>query len=379
MSHFAGEASFSNLIDRLYASALDGSLWRELADDLAAVLDTRSATLQIRNIAASTAEIVARTSGTDDATEAAYKAYYYKHDVWATRALELDKVTVTRGEEIISEADLQKTEIYQDFFRKLGIFRVLGAVLPLSNDQAGLIGVHRSKPEPTFSQTDSDKLTYLLPHFQRALQVRQRLGVSDSTANQKANAFDDKDYGVLLLDRAGRLLYANSEAERVLKKSDALVLNDGVVSTQHVRSAIRLQRLINDAAHTAALRDGVPGGAMSIPRADRFPLALLVAPFQAVLNPAATPIPAALVLIRDPEVQESLNQMLQSLFGLTPAEAKIANALASGSSIEVIAASSNLSHHTVRTQLKSISQKTGTSRQGELIALVLKATAFPKL
>jgi DNA-binding CsgD family transcriptional regulator len=63
--------------------------------------------------------------------------------------------------------------------------------------------------------------------------------------------------------------------------------------------------------------------------------------------------------------------ILHGLFDLSPAEARVAQKIVEGSSIEDIAAANNLSRETIRSQLKSVLTKTGTSRQAELVGLLM--------
>jgi DNA-binding CsgD family transcriptional regulator len=63
-------------------------------------------------------------------------------------------------------------------------------------------------------------------------------------------------------------------------------------------------------------------------------------------------------------------KVLSEAFSLSPAEANVASRLAGGFSPEEIADQLQLSRETVRNQIKSIFAKTGTHRQGELIALI---------
>lgn len=62
---------------------------------------------------------------------------------------------------------------------------------------------------------------------------------------------------------------------------------------------------------------------------------------------------------------------------LTPAEDPIARAFAEGHSVESSAAALSISPETVRTQLKRVMAKTGTSRQAELVQLLAGTTSFP--
>lgn len=63
------------------------------------------------------------------------------------------------------------------------------------------------------------------------------------------------------------------------------------------------------------------------------------------------------------------------LFGLTPAEGRLAVKLAGGLSLEEISATQETQITTLRAQLRSIFIKTGTARQAQLVALIWRASA----
>jgi DNA-binding CsgD family transcriptional regulator len=65
-------------------------------------------------------------------------------------------------------------------------------------------------------------------------------------------------------------------------------------------------------------------------------------------------------------------ELLRGLHGLTPAEAELVGQLARGRSLEEAARARGVSINTVRSQLKQVFSKTGTSRQGELVQLVFR-------
>jgi DNA-binding CsgD family transcriptional regulator len=68
--------------------------------------------------------------------------------------------------------------------------------------------------------------------------------------------------------------------------------------------------------------------------------------------------------------------LIRSLFGLSPGEARVARAIAQGRTIDQIAEESGVSRETVRTQVKAILAKTGTSRQAEMALLL---AGLPKM
>jgi len=69
--------------------------------------------------------------------------------------------------------------------------------------------------------------------------------------------------------------------------------------------------------------------------------------------------------------------VLARLFGLTPAESKLAVALMPGKCLEESASELGVTRESGRTHLKRILDKTSTHRQGELVRLLF--TAVPQV
>jgi DNA-binding CsgD family transcriptional regulator len=83
----------------------------------------------------------------------------------------------------------------------------------------------------------------------------------------------------------------------------------------------------------------------------------------------------AILLLTDLEAQPELPESrLMLLFGLTPAEARLAARLGTGATLEEAAEALQVSLGTARNQLKAVFAKTQTNRQAELIALLWRAS-----
>ena len=68
-------------------------------------------------------------------------------------------------------------------------------------------------------------------------------------------------------------------------------------------------------------------------------------------------------------------ELVQSLFDLTPAEARVARSLAAGKSVDDIAADGGTSANTIRTQVRGVLEKTGCKRQVDIVALLTAISA----
>ena len=67
---------------------------------------------------------------------------------------------------------------------------------------------------------------------------------------------------------------------------------------------------------------------------------------------------------------------MQAWYRMTPAEARLTQALVNGLSLQEYAAQAELSFHTVRSQLKAVVGKVGVGRQADLVRVVLTGPAI---
>ena len=92
------------------------------------------------------------------------------------------------------------------------------------------------------------------------------------------------------------------------------------------------------------------------------------------LRDSASPIAALTVF--EPMPPEENESALAASFNLTPAEARVAGYLVQGMAPKQVAALCGVSPCTVRSQVRTVFEKTGVRRQPELVRLLLLASTF---
>jgi DNA-binding CsgD family transcriptional regulator len=368
------EERLSDLIGQVYDAALDPTLWAGVGSGIARALNSASTALVVQN-SREHPQWLSRTANLADDAARQYEAHYHKLDEWALRAARKGTSRIFIGQELISDADFVRTEFYNDWCRKVEGFHVVGSVFSVANGTIGLLGVHR--PEGGNAYTTGDKVLTgrLLSHLRRALQIRQHLSHVGIERQAVLDTFERTGVATLVVASDGHVLYANGESERLLREGDVVRLVGGKLAAGSPREAARLAQLIQAAVEVAATAGGAAGEALKLERADRLPLTVLVAPFRPARDGFGAELPAALVFIRDPERPSAAGIALQGLFGLTVMEACIAAALCQGKSLEDITRQHGISINTAKTHLKGILLKTGTRRQAELVALLLRSVA----
>lgn len=114
--------------------------------------------------------------------------------------------------------------------------------------------------------------------------------------------------------------------------------------------------------------------ALSLSRpSQKRPLSVLIAPARR-RHPDSRP--STILFVSDPErAMGGRESILEGLYGLSRAEARLAAGLMQGKSLDETAGELGISIHTGRTHLKRVLSKTSTRRQGELIRLLLAGPA----
>lgn len=186
-------------------------------------------------------------------------------------------------------------------------------------------------------------------------------------AAQMASVFDCIRMPLLLLDHSLRVLMANTAAQALISSKppteDASASPSGVAIP-----GVPADRLAPLVGRACGLAGSVAASVMQVkPTASQPALQIVVLPIVAkgALKSAQ---PVALVLVHGrPDAQDSAGLLLQHIYGLTPAEERLALMILHGESPGTAATRLQISLSTVRCQLSSVLQKTGAQRQADLV------------
>lgn len=183
---------------------------------------------------------------------------------------------------------------------------------------------------------------------------------------------------VLILDSQRRVVFANREAEALLKKGDVISLDskEQIFCKDHVAQNFLLQYLTSQKmADTSLFNDDE--GSFLIPKLDGWPLVAMVGCDQldalSFSEEECDTEGYVTLMIRDPNARKpEKSGKLMEYFGLSGAESSVVGELVKGSSTDEIARKRSVSVITIRNQLKSAQNKMGVARQSELVSLVLR-------
>lgn len=271
-----------------------------------------------------------------------------------------------------------ETEFHQDFARPQGFRHVMGGTLLTHGHRLVNFTYFRTAAAGPYSRAEMRLHALLARHIANAVGLRDELDALRRQVAASSYLIDRLAFGVMLLDCAGRIRFANRAAREILAEHDGLAAAGATLYAQHPADSRRLANLIGGVASRQAADAAIVRAIIARPSG------------RMALSVAALPVPrgwtafdandgAVLLLVTDPERRPAFDhRYLAQRFGFGDNETKLAVALTQGFDMRQAARVAGLTYETARWYLKTIFEKTGTRRQSQLVALLvadLAATA----
>jgi DNA-binding CsgD family transcriptional regulator/PAS domain-containing protein len=289
--------------------------------------------------------------------------------------------TLLRLSEALPQSVLRHDEWYNEWILRGGICDIMGTALHESPSRKMTFGLHRATGDTGPFPRDAERLQALMPSLRDA--ARLHIGLIDAGYRSAIGrrSIEQLTAGAIFTDKDGRIIDANRAGEQILLADDGLTaMRNGQIAARRSFETAKLARLI---ANAAAAEGSVPSaGCMLIARDDgRLPYVVRVAPASRGLT--GDDMPMAMLVISSPEERRVSEGELAELYGLSPAESRIAMALTQGKKLTALATELDLRITTLRSQLSSLLRKCEVERQSDLVRLIstipLATASHPEL
>ncbi|MBL8699687.1 MAG: helix-turn-helix transcriptional regulator [Alphaproteobacteria bacterium] len=358
----------------LYDAAVGELPWEEALDRLAGAIDAR---------------IVAMTSF-DTQTSAVHHRIFRNLDPvlveeYVTAYRELDPrfhvMRASPGAVIHdglhqTDAMMDRDPFYAWYERTSGMRYYIGGSTRPGGRLSASLSLHRPRARGPVAEVEIARFTLLFEHFKRAAQISHRLALSGPNGGETHLVTEGSPIGAVFLAADGATLHFNEAAAEIAAAGDGIEISArGIVATRRGDDAALQAHVARACAGFSPADAAPPGGAMRIARSSGRPdYLLLVVPIPRRASFFGSASPAVAIYISDPATVASLREeRLRELYALTPAELRLATRLTAGDTLERIAADLQLAMPTLRTQLAAVFRKTNTSRQTDLVRLLMAA------
>jgi DNA-binding CsgD family transcriptional regulator len=349
------------LADRIYEAAVVPEKWADVLGEMSSAVDGAGGLL-----------FTANADHTSGIASADIKATFeeFVRDGWAqlkqrpARLGALAAAGFVRDHDAFTDEELDNDPVYRDFLRKRGLGWATGTMLDTPSGDSIIFSFERAHEKGPVPIETVRQFDLLRPHLARSALLSSRLGMERAKA--MAETLQSLGLPGAVLRDGGRVLAVNAALERLMPslfqdRRERLCLSDASAD-----------RLLEETLGRRSLAGG-PVSVNSIPVAateEHPPMILHLLPICGVAHDLFSQATSLLVVTPVDRAVVPTAKVLQGLFDLTPAEARVARGISEAQTVEGLALTAGVSLETVRSQLKAVLSKTGLSRQQELISLL---------
>jgi DNA-binding CsgD family transcriptional regulator len=352
--------NFEAVVDDIYEASVAPEHWPRVFDCLARYADAEGALLFA--VAPGEPRWLA-SPAIHDRVRAWVESHWYLDNPRGARLLPRPEPRFLTDLDEFTRAELDSDPFYATFLRPRGLGWSVATAIRAPSCDTLVLSVEKAFDKGPVPREVAERLDPLRPNLARASLLATRLRLE--RARSTVSALDMIGLPAVAIAPGGRALAANPG---FLAGAPGVGIG-AFDQVQFFNPAA--QAMFADAI---AVRPSAParlGRSIPIAGSDAHPP--LVAHVLPIRRSGLDVFTGAVsLLFLTPLTQQSSPgpDLLQALFDLTPAEARVASMVVDGKPLDQVAAGLNVSMNTVRTQLKSVFAKTGAQRQAELVSLL---------
>ncbi len=237
---------------------------------------------------------------------------------------------------------------------------------------AGAVAFGRHADRGEVGENDINVLRLLAPHIRRAVIIGRLLEQQTAVTATFSDILEGVSAGIILVDVDCGIVHANAAARSMLETGDPLHLRNGRLSTTNPLTSNVLANAVSQAAR---LEIDLERRSIDIPArlADGAPTVLQVLPLRRrTVRNGIEQRAAAAIFIANSADPPRLADVMGLLYRFTPAETRVFELIVEGKAPAEISETLGVSVATVKTHLGRVFDKTGCTRQADLVAMAAK-------
>jgi DNA-binding CsgD family transcriptional regulator len=350
------ETAAASLLD----AAIDPTLWTDSMETIAQYAGATGAVLL---------KVKGRGPGTPQSRSLQGAAEVYFGDQWhlcdeRSRGLPLiRKKRIFVDQDFASRDEIETSDYYRGFLAKHDI-NWSACIGFSSGDNEWCLSIQRGDKQGFFEPREQADLVRFSAQLDRVALLGRNLAYANATG--MLDAYESIGSASFLLDRFGRVIRLNAQAQRLI--GDGLMLSHGRLSCAHPTDSAALAGLIAALTTPDSATAALP--LVAARRPAKRPLAIQGIPLTGLASAVFSPA-KCILLVADTEKRSTTPlEHLRTMFGLTTTEAILVSRLEQDINLSNAAEQTGIAFETARSYLKRIFAKTGTSRQSELLMLL---------
>ncbi len=361
----------SDLVGDVYDTVLDQSLWEGVIERVAHFVRGTGAALFSKNVANQEGSAHYVIGIDPHYTQLYFDKYVTLDPASGGHFLaEIDQPVAVA--DLMSQAEFLETRFYREWVQPQGLVDFVSAVLDKSATSAAMFGVFRSERDGVVDDEARRRMRLIVPHIRRAVLIGRMFDLKAAEAATFADTLDGLSVGMCLVDAGGRIVHANAAGYAIIGSGDVLRSVGGRL-VAHDPQVDKTLREIFAAADQGDAALGTMGIAVPLIGKDdeRYVAHVLPLTSGARRRAGRTYTAAAALFVRKAAlVVPSAFEVIGKTFKLTPTELRVLLAIVEVGAVPEVAAALGVAVTTVKTHLGRLFEKTGATRQADLVKLV---------
>lgn len=360
----------SRLIGDIYDASLDPAMWTVVLEEIAEFVGGQAAGLALKDSASAFVEAHYQFGIAPDYMQS-YSEIYSKFDPLAAVAL-FGIGQVVSLPDLVPYEEHRQGRFYREWAEPQGWIDVASAVLEKSPTSCAFLSVVRSKASGMVDDEMRRRMSLVIPHVRRAALIGKVIDLKHAEAATFAETFNGLNTGMFLVDGRGYIVHANVAGHALLSDGSVMRSTRGmlVASDTQINKTLREIFAVADRGDAAL---GIKGIAlpMSAHDGERYVAHLLPLTSGARLRAGVAYTAVAALFVRKATLETlSAPEVIGRTFKLTPTELRVLLAVVEVGGVPEVAVALGVAETTIKTHVSRLFEKTGASRQADLVKLV---------
>lgn len=376
------DKKYDKLVHLIYAVLDQPDGWEIFCTELSSALDATLAHIMSMDRSYQAISLSISGGSIDAASRVAAELAYFKYRITAGLKWDLllknDTDDWIQCHPFITDEHVAQSTFYQEVM--LPNNSRYFAAYKLLNDQNVCVAfaVHTSVSRKPLGQIELDFLNRLIPHLKRVVMLQKHIYQYSTGALAGYTLINKLHQPVVLMNLEGGVVHKNSAADELLKSTNLVQMKGKhlVFPETYHQQFFESCALLEHLFRTEQLSTEQKSTDVCMKITDHhhqqevmYSFSSLMVPEQAMGMFGTRPL--LMLTLYHPSYTSTVDmQLLSTIFGLTPAESRVALLLMDGYSVKEIAMKNQVQQDTVRKQMQAVYQKTATHRQSDLLKLL---------
>jgi DNA-binding CsgD family transcriptional regulator len=364
--YLAEDEMLTQLIGRIYDAALAPALWPDTLARIAGFVGGQAAGIFSK-------DSISKDStphchfGVDPKQMQIYSETHSRLDPFSNLRF-FDVGQIVSIPELVPYDEFCDGRFFREWMEPQGWVDAATCVLEKSGLRCSFLTIIRGEEQGAVDDQMRERMALLAPHVHRAVPIGKVIDLEQIRTAALANVLDGLSAGLFLIAADGTLMHANSAGDGMLVDEDCLRSSCG-----RLEICDPLMNTVLQEALAAAVQVGANVDNLTLPmialNGDRYLINVLPLSSGARRNDRVAHPTRAAVFVQKATLDGLVPQVMARAFDLTPTELRVLLAIIEFGGIPQAASMLGVADSTVKTHVGRLFEKTGSSRQADLVKL----------